>query len=261
MLARRVASALVAAPAFLLLLWLGGVYWAALWAALALLGAREYAAMVRRAGKPVWLPGLWAFVAWAVWAGARGGLRAALDPRPLLLLLAAAGVLAIAGRRYTVDSAAFTLHGAVYLGWLPAHLVALRERGLAPALGLFLAIWATDTAAFFAGRAWGKRKLAPEISPGKTWEGWFGGLAGAGLVAAALQGPLGWLDPAAAIAIAVAAGVVGPLGDLYESAWKRYCGVKDSGAILPGHGGVLDRFDSALWAAPFTYYALAWLGA
>lgn len=259
MFARRVASALIAAPAFLLLLWLGGLYWAALWGALALVGAWEYATMLRRAGEAVWLAGLWLFVAWTAWAGARGGLPAALDARALLLLAAAAGVLAIAMRRYTVTGAAFTVHGALYLGWLPAHLVALRQAGLAQALGLFLAIWAADTAAYFSGRAWGKHKLAPAISPGKTWEGWIGGVLGAGLVAAVLYWPLGWLDPASATAIAVAAAWVGPLGDLYESAWKRHCGVKDSGAILPGHGGVLDRFDSALWAAPVAYYALTWL--
>lgn len=259
MIAARVATAAVAGPAFLFVLWLGGAYWAGLWALLAAVGAWEYAAMLRRAGHAVSLAGLWAFIGFTAWAGFGGGLAAATAPAPMLGLALTSAVLAVVSRRYTVIGAALTLHGAVYLGWLPAHLVALRGLGFPPALALFVAIWAADTAAYFGGRAWGRRRLAPAVSPAKTWEGTIAGFAGAATAAAIAAGPAGWLNPGAAVAVALAAGVVGPLGDLYESAWKRQCGVKDAGAVLPGHGGVLDRFDSALWAAPVTYYALLWL--
>ena len=114
-----------------------------------------------------------------------------------------------------------------------------------------LLIWGADTGAYIAGRAFGRRKLAPNISPGKTWEGWAGGLLltlFAGWVVA------GWLLPAVPLAHRlVAAGVVavfGPLGDLAESMLKRSAGVKDSGTFLPGHGGLLDRFDAFLLVLP-----------
>ena len=121
----------------------------------------------------------------------------------------------------------------------------------------FAVAWSVDTGAYFAGRAWGRNKLAPRVSPGKTWEGVAGGI-GAGLVAGLT---LAWLLDLGSLAewgiVAVGMSVVAVLGDLFESAVKRVSGAKDSGVLLPGHGGVLDRIDStiavvplfALWAA------------
>lgn len=124
-------------------------------------------------------------------------------------------------------------------------------------LGLLAIVWMTDTLAYFVGKSIGKRPLAPSISPKKTWEGTLGGLAGALLTAAILKltvlGILSWVD---AVALALIGGIGGQLGDLVESRLKRSVGVKDSGTILPGHGGVLDRIDALIIAIPLYYFYL-----
>jgi len=121
---------------------------------------------------------------------------------------------------------------------------------------VLLFVWIADTAAYFVGRAWGRHKLAPEISPGKTWEGAIGGTAGA-LVYAIICGTffegLFWVPYLLAAALLAVLSIV---GDLFESAVKRQAAVKDSGTLLPGHGGVLDRIDSATAALPAA--ALLW---
>ena len=120
---------------------------------------------------------------------------------------------------------------------------------------VFAACWATDTAAYGVGRAWGRRKLWPSVSPGKTVEGSIGGLAASAVVVAAF-GRLFGLELHSALVLGLLLGVTGQLGDLAESKLKRVAGVKDSGSLLPGHGGVLDRFDSFLLNAPVAYYYL-----
>lgn len=147
----------------------------------------------------------------------------------------------------------------LYAGAPALALVYLRGAdgaGLAAALFLFAVVWTSDVMAYFTGRALGGARLAPAISPGKTWSGAIGGAVFAvlaavpfALYAGALHGPL--LLGAVALALAVAA----QLGDLFESALKRRCGVKDSGALIPGHGGVMDRVDG-LWAAALVFYLL-----
>ncbi len=151
-----------------------------------------------------------------------------------------------------VQGAAVCLFAWCALVWMRV------EQGAAPTLAMLLIIWSADTFAYFAGRAFGRRKLAPVLSPGKTVEGLAGGLAGAGAVALlaafALELPAvgAWLWLLASL-VAALAGVV---GDLYESRLKRRAGVKDSGALLPGHGGILDRLDGLLAAAPV--FAALW---
>ncbi|WP_369680427.1 phosphatidate cytidylyltransferase [Veillonella dispar] len=111
--------------------------------------------------------------------------------------------------------------------------------------------WASDTFAYFAGRAFGKRKIVPSISPNKTLEGFIGGFIGCiitGAVFSYIVGIPWWMG----IHVGMISGILAPLGDLFESKIKRLCNVKDSGTLLPGHGGVLDRFDSLLFAAPIT---------
>lgn len=143
---------------------------------------------------------------------------------------------------------ALVLAGFVVL--VPA---ALALAGLPPAaaLGVLVLVWVADTAAYFVGRAWGRRKLAPAISPSKTWEGAWGGIAGAVAYAIIggtfLTGVGAW--PVYAV-VALVLGVISIVGDLFESAAKRQAGVKDSGTLLPGHGGILDRVDSASAVLP-----------
>jgi len=120
-------------------------------------------------------------------------------------------------------------------------------------LGWFVLLWTNDTAAYLFGRRFGRHKLAPSISPGKTWEGWAGGAVATLAVAFGLLGvSQGVADLTAAqwAALGAVVSVFGPIGDLLESALKRQAGIKDSGTMLPGHGGVLDRFDSHFISAP-----------
>jgi phosphatidate cytidylyltransferase len=131
-----------------------------------------------------------------------------------------------------------------FLVWLPRHMV----------LVLMGTIWAGDAAAYYGGRALGRHKLAPTISPNKTVEGSIAGLAGSVLAGVGL-GTLLLSFPLALLAVAsFAAGIAGQLGDLAESALKRSAGVKDSSSLLPGHGGMLDRLDSLMFAAPVFFW-------
>jgi phosphatidate cytidylyltransferase len=160
----------------------------------------------------------------------------------------------------SVSAAAATLLGAVYLGALGGTIAALTT--LAPPGGgawrvvlLLAIIMVSDTFAFFVGHAWGRRRLAPSVSPSKTVEGALGGLAG-GVVGALAVRYLGLpsLPVSHAVVLGVAVAALGIVGDLDESLLKRWAGVKDSGALFPGHGGMLDRIDSLLFGAPVLYY-------
>jgi len=135
------------------------------------------------------------------------------------------------------------------------HLGALNVSGGDWLLFLFGVLWVGDTAAMGIGSWIGKHKLAPAVSPNKTVEGFIGGLAGAIAVGLLMYfWKFSWVPLHHVILIAVGCSVFGQLGDLVESMWKRSLGIKDSSAIIPGHGGILDRFDSLLFAAPFMFY-------
>ncbi len=157
----------------------------------------------------------------------------------------------------------WTIAGILYVGWLLSYFVALR--GLDDGRNwVFLALFATfgsDTAAFFIGRALGRHHLAPGISPGKTWEGAIAGILGAIIVSllftlpTPLSLPLGYGQ---AILLGLLISIFGQLGDLVESLLKRNMGVKDSGRLLPGHGGFLDRIDSVVFTGAVVYYYVIW---
>jgi phosphatidate cytidylyltransferase len=153
----------------------------------------------------------------------------------------------------------WTIAGILYLGWLLSYFVALR--GLDDGRNwVFLALAAnftSDTAAFFTGRALGQHKLAPSISPGKTWEGAVAGVLGA-IVVSLLFTLLLPFSYGQAIILGLLVSVFGQLGDLVESLFKRNMGVKDSGRLLPGHGGALDRIDSVVFAGVVVYYYVIW---
>jgi phosphatidate cytidylyltransferase len=149
--------------------------------------------------------------------------------------------------------------GVVVLVGAFVALVELQARSPWLVLAAMAIVWIADTAAYFSGRAFGRRKLAPAVSPGKTWEGVYGALAAVALYALALvplahragyAGPLEVPAAAAWLAFAVAVAALSVVGDLFESWLKRNAGVKDSGTVLPGHGGVLDRIDALLAAMP-----------
>ncbi|MBA7620479.1 Phosphatidate cytidylyltransferase [subsurface metagenome] len=157
---------------------------------------------------------------------------------------------------------AWTMAGILYIGWLLSYFVALR--GLDDGRDwVFLALFTTfgsDTTAFFVGRALGKHHLAPHISPGKTWEGATAGVFGAIIVSLVLVNllnlPLGY---GGAILLGLLVSVFGQLGDLVESLLKRNMGVKDSGRLIPGHGGFLDRIDSVVFTGIVVYYCVLFI--
>jgi phosphatidate cytidylyltransferase len=180
---------------------------------------------------------------------------------PLVALFVMAAMLA-RGRdiALAVPSAAGTLLGASYLGGLGGSIAALRileplSHGGWRILLLLAIVMGADTAAFFVGSALGRRRLAPAISPGKTVEGLLGGLVGGVLGALVVRwAGLRWLPILDAIGLGFGVAALGAAGDLAESLLKRWAGVKDSGALFPGHGGMLDRLDSLLFGAPLLYY-------
>lgn len=146
--------------------------------------------------------------------------------------------------------------GLLYAAWLPAHAILLRNEVDGKGW-LFIAIFATfavDIAAYFGGRAFGRRKLAPAISPGKTIEGAVFGFIGGILAAWLISIPFDFLPVGEALVAGAVIGVVSQVGDLAESMIKRSVGVKDTGVIIPGHGGILDRLDSLVFTVPVIYY-------
>ena len=189
---------------------------------------------------------------------------------PLLvgLTLLAMGYHTIAYARGQQTSAfdfAITAAGILYVGWLGSYLVSLRSLsgGLYWALLVIGSIAIGDGFAYLVGHLLGRHKMAPNLSPGKTWEGYIGGILGA-IAGGAL---LGWvfglmvpeISPRLGLLFGLILGVIAPLGDFGESMLKRQFGVKDSGRLLPGHGGILDRLDSWFWAAPIGFYLILWL--
>ena len=172
------------------------------------------------------------------------------------------------GTNFTVVDAAFSLLGISYIGMSFAHLLLLRSTdnslylmtswgelsvGAAYVWLAFVGTWASDTFAFFIGTYFGRHKLCPMISPKKTIEGALGGMLGS-VIAIVVLGLLFKLPVSHSIFMGILVGIVAPIGDLIESAIKRFAGVKDSGRIFPGHGGVLDRFDSIMFTVPAIYY-------
>ena len=269
MLRARVATAGVLAPVLLAGVWL--LPTAALAVVLAVpaaLAAWEWAGLIGVAGRaaaaglvlgflatlvPAWLAleagwadpglvyaaaGLWLVILLGVALHATGRL-----PRLGAVVVAGLGWLTLGGLWLAMTY----LHG--HTAWGPFWITFL-----------LVLVWGADTGAYFAGRAWGRRRLAASLSPGKTWEGVAGGLAAALIAGATL---VLVLDPARPswpllLAISVATVAAAILGDLFESALKRQRGVKDSGGILPGHGGLLDRIDSLMAAAPILAAGVAW---
>lgn len=261
----RTLTALVGIPLLVGALWLGGWVFTAGVLVLAAAGMVESYRLLQLAGlpayrgggmilglllvlAPIWTPALPLAIVWGVGLLVRAPFRH--------------GPLSEAPARLGA-----TFFGALYPAALLGSLLALRmhpgptdQQAFWLTLGLLIMIWAADTLAYGVGRLAGKRPLAPRVSPGKTWEGFVGGLAGA--VGAAFVLWLTVLDFLAwphVLVLGLLSGGIGPPGDLAESLLKRAAGVKDSGRLLPGHGGVLDRFDALLVVAPLAYCYLRWI--
>jgi phosphatidate cytidylyltransferase len=170
----------------------------------------------------------------------------------LLLLLS---LTVITKNRFSFDEVSFVLLAAMYVGFgfFYFNETRLLPNGLQLLFLILFLIWATDSGAYFIGRSFGKRKLWPKISPNKTIEGAIGGVLCAVIVGFVFQLFLPIYTYQSIIIIAIVTAVFGQIGDLVQSAFKRHYGVKDSGAILPGHGGILDRFDSLVFVLPILH--------
>jgi phosphatidate cytidylyltransferase len=266
----RVGSALVLSPLLVCLTWVGRVPFAVLCAVAAGISARELTLMHTRVGLPEAFGVLVAALLPLAPLLASPGVAHMYPPFvPMALAFAAMALLVLNAFRSdplegVAQRAAASVLAWLYCGVLIAMIVGLRLRfGFAWAMLAFAATWLNDTFAYFAGRLFGRTPFCPRISPKKTWEGFAGGLAGSLLGAAGSKvlfqlaplprGEVFELSWGACVAVGLGAGVLGPLGDLAESMLKRSAGVKDSGSLIPGHGGLLDRIDALLFVGPWVY--------
>jgi phosphatidate cytidylyltransferase len=262
MLAQRVASAAVGIPVLVLLIWAGGPWYTGAACLILLLAALEFQAprgditplaLLAAAITAAMAAGAFVGADWVLWFMVGGAII------PLVW------VTLRGDSRGALDDWSHAVAGIAYVGLLGSHAVLLRELpdGGVGRDWVYLTVFstfATDTAAYFVGRSFGRRKLAPQISPGKTVEGTLGGIAGgfaAVLLANYLLGQR--LEPALIVPLALLLPLAAVLGDLAESIVKRGMRVKDAGSAIPGHGGFLDRLDSLLFTFPVVYYFLIWV--
>jgi phosphatidate cytidylyltransferase len=262
-LAQRVLSALVGIPAVVLVvLWGPAWLYTLLVLAFALGAQRELYEMFRAVRVDADRGAGLALGALVVLAFAAD--RPVLLPLALslaVIVVVALGVRRDAGSERAWAGVTLTLLGVCYCAWLFGHAIWLRALPAGRALTLFAlgVTWCGESAAYFVGRRFGRRRLAPSLSPGKTVEGGVAQVIAS--VAAALVGArFVGLAPPEAAAVGVVLGVVGQFGDLSESFLKRSAGAKDAGQAIPGHGGLLDRLDSLLFNVPALYYWLYFVG-
>ena len=268
---KRIITALILIPLVLLLVFLGPKWLITIVvAAVAAMAAWEYLGLAEKTGaNPPRVAVLVAIV--ALFAGSSSWP----DQTVAILGILSLGLLVYCTFSRPVEQvladSATSIFGLLYTGFTLIAIPSLIEQANGPSLVVFLlcVVWAGDIAALYAGRAWGRHKLAPALSPNKTWEGTVASVAGGLLVTAGLLGLAHlfaaqwdkvWLsypeDVWYWLTLAVVVNVAAQVGDLAESALKRSAGVKDYGNLLPGHGGVLDRIDALLVAAPVLWYAL-----
>ncbi len=260
----RVAVILLGVPCLYLITDRGGIFFLLLVDLIILLGLREFYVLMKAKGyEPFEALGYFCSLAISGYAWHHGVVV------PLILT---ASLLAIMIREVfrkemsqSLGHMAVTVFGIMYVGWLGSHLILLRqlpetlavEQNVGARLVFLVALltWATDTAAYLFGVSFGRHKLIPRISPNKTIEGAVGGMIGAGVVGYLLtKSVVPFMTPFAGTMLGLFVGVMAQLGDLVESLIKRDAGIKDTAELIPGHGGVLDRFDSMLFTAPVVYY-------
>jgi phosphatidate cytidylyltransferase len=245
----------------LLVVYEGGLLFFAAVVAVAILGGREYQRMIVTGGYRGFYPLQLALTAFFLVGAARLSTEAILGGLTLILVFSLAWQVSERRQkeRPLVDWA-LSLAGALYVGWLCSHFLMLR--GLPGGLGWVLlalfATWACDSFAYLFGKRWGKHSFFPQISPHKTWEGTIAGWVG-GTGTSLLFGLVLGLSMFQALTLGLAISLAATFGDLAESMIKRQVGVKDSGSLLPGHGGILDRIDSLLFAVVVGYYFLVWV--
>ncbi|MGC9364960.1 MAG: phosphatidate cytidylyltransferase [Fidelibacterota bacterium] len=262
--ASRMLVNILGIPAILLLIRNGGIPFVTFIGLVALLALIEFYDLMKQKGYQPWLPGgLAAGLTWIVVSYLSPGL---LFPLIMLIILMFLGIMLFKTIDNATANGAVTMFGFFYIPLMLSILIILREsphrfggeyrEGSQLVMIVFATIWICDSLAYVFGKWLGKRKIAPNISPGKTWAGCSAGIIGAVLTVIMIY-YLDWkpayLQLPDLLAIAGIAGIFGQSGDFIESVIKRDVGVKDSGSLLMGHGGVLDRFDSFLIAPAFVY--------
>jgi phosphatidate cytidylyltransferase len=258
----RVVVVLVGAPIVLGAIWLGGWWLFALVAAGVLVALHEFYAMARPM-RPLVLAGYCGGAAMLVGAQL-GGIQWMVGGFVATPLLAFLLYLVASTRAPATAAISATVLGAAWIGFGLGFLVLIRDlddHGRLVAFAVVIAVWVDDTVAYLVGRAVGRHKFSPAISPAKTWEGFLAGTAGGifAMFVALYDDRSTYLSIPQAIVLGAVVAVAAALGDLFESAFKRDLQVKDSGRVLAGHGGVLDRVDAFLFAFPAAYFALALL--
>lgn len=262
MLLPRVMTAVAGIPLLLWIIHRGGLPFTVFTVGVAALALHEYGLILALGRRPL--------QAWTALAAGSAVALAVAWEAPLAPIFAAVMVGAVLremfSAEHSLDRLGLTMFGILFLGLPLAHLALIRDLrpiGEAATFLLFVTVWAMDSAAYAVGKTVGRTPLAARLSPKKTWEGAAAGLAAALAVVLAMRA--GFLKEALtlpqAVTLALIIGVLGQLSDLAESLVKRAVGVKDSGALLPGHGGVMDRFDSFILCAPAVYYFLLWVQA
>lgn len=255
---------LIAIPGIALaaaVVYVGGPVFALVLAMIAILGLVEFRSLTA-ADRPIrWAGDLGAALCiFLPLLGSHDERQLLLGAVLILLISAIAGLLA-RRRDFVTLRVAVTAFGTLYVALPLGTLVALRElpHGGAAVANVLVATWSFDTFSYLGGRTWGRTPIAPRTSPNKTVEGAAVGVVGAvlALVVAGLY--MDWISVTESIALGVAICVAAFAGDLFESLLKRDAQVKDSGRILLGHGGILDRFDALLFSAPVAYFATIWL--
>ncbi len=268
MLKHRVITAALGVPLIILAIWFGAPWpwFSLLIAATALAGIYEFYHMANFDRRE---PLLYLGLLWALALVLSPHYRS-LDVLPIVItatmLISLICLLCRPSREEAFHNWAWTIVGALYVGWMLSYWLSLRglEDGRNWVYLAMLTTFANDTGAFFIGRAMGKHRLAPAISAAKTWEGALGGLISAILAAVVVATVLNFISPFTfrywqTILLGFLVGLFAQLGDLVESLLKRNMGVKESGNLLPGHGGILDRFDSLIFVGAVVYYYVMWV--
>lgn len=254
MLAQRILSALVGIPLVVIAVWYGDIPLILLTGIVIVLGLKEMNIMLLKLGIK---PSLWLAVAGGLILTAGSYLYHDGYPGPTITIILFMHLLAtiVLYPRYTLVDSAGTLMGTMYVGLLNYfYLLRMLPDGWIWLIFTLAATWACDTAAYFVGKAFGRRRLAPALSPKKTLEGSLGGFAGSILVGFVFSLIYDFLPLSKLLLLSLAVGAAAQVGDLLESAFKRQAGIKDSSDLIPGHGGILDRIDSALFTTPLVYY-------
>jgi phosphatidate cytidylyltransferase len=275
MLKKRIITSLWFVPLFIIIVWFGREPgFTALVVVFGILAALELYRMVTIAKT---LPLTYFGIAWTAFfiLSRNSELIALLEPHfnpglltPLLLtsavVLSLIGLLERRQKEGVFTGWVWTIAGILYIGWLLSYLVALRglDGGRNWVFFVLFVTWVSDTTAFLIGRRFGRHKLAPGVSPTKTWEGAIGGLCGAVVMSILFFSPTHFQLPLTywqIVVLGILVSIFGQVGDLVESLLKRNMGVKDAGKLMPGHGGILDRIDSIIFAGVVVYYYALWV--